>query len=68
MIEKGQTGIAIEPQSSLEGTQLSVSVTDADLAAALERREVACCADHRSGFQGRFLRAADINGRAGEDS
>ncbi|WP_219834965.1 S8 family serine peptidase [Paenibacillus sp. R14(2021)] len=36
VIEDGQTGIAIEAQSSQEGTQLSVSVKDADLQAALK--------------------------------
>ncbi|MBP3962925.1 S8 family serine peptidase [Paenibacillus lignilyticus] len=35
VIEKGQTGITIAPQSKLEGTQLSVSVTDADLQKAI---------------------------------
>ncbi|WP_177186867.1 S8 family serine peptidase [Paenibacillus sp. CF384] len=35
VIEKGQTGIAIAPQSKLEGTQLAVSVTDADLQKAI---------------------------------
>ena len=36
VIEKGQIGIAVEAQSSQEGSQLSVSVKDADLAAALK--------------------------------
>ncbi|WP_308635779.1 S8 family serine peptidase [Paenibacillus silvisoli] len=35
VIEKGQTGVAIEPQSKLEGTQLSVSVKDVDLQKAI---------------------------------
>ncbi|NBD24330.1 S8 family serine peptidase [Paenibacillus glycinis] len=35
VIAKGQTGIAITPQSSVEGTQLAVSVTDADLQKAI---------------------------------